>query len=42
MVHNKMIVILDDEDVENILVSSTVSGATDVIGRKIEEFRLSM
>ncbi|HCE2180030.1 TPA: HNH endonuclease [Vibrio parahaemolyticus] len=42
MVHNKMIVVLDDEDVENILISSTVSDATDVIGRKIEEFRLSM
>lgn len=42
MVHNKMIVILNDSDVENILVSSTLGSATDVIGRKIEEFRLSM
>ncbi|WP_081280157.1 HNH endonuclease [Vibrio natriegens] len=42
MVHNKMIIVLDDQDVENILVSSTLNDATDVIGRKIEDFRLSM
>lgn len=42
MVHRKMIVILNDSDIENILVSSTLGSATDVIARKIEEFRLSM
>jgi len=40
MVHQKLILVLDDTDVENMLVSS--GGAEDVIGSKIEEFRLSM
>ena len=40
MVHQKLILVLDDTDVENMLVSS--GGAEDIIGAKIEEFRLSM
>jgi len=40
MVHQKLILVLDDTDVENMLVSS--GGSADVIGAKIEEFRLSM
>lgn len=40
MVHHKIILVLDDIDVENMLISS--GGAADVIGAKIEEFRLSM
>ncbi|WP_368205202.1 hypothetical protein [Aeromonas sp. s5] len=40
MVHQKLILVLDDTDVENMLLSS--GGAADLIGAKIEEFRLSM
>ncbi len=40
MVHQKLILVLDDTDVENMLLSS--GGAEDLIGAKIEEFRLSM
>lgn len=40
MVHKKLILVLDDTDVENMLFSS--GGAADLIGAKIEEFRLSM
>lgn len=40
MVHQKLILVLDDTDVENMLISA--GGAADVIGAKIEEFRLSM
>lgn len=43
MVHEKLIIVLDDNDVEAML--TTVSGggsAEEVISRKIEEFRLSM
>lgn len=40
MVHQKLILVIDDTDVENMLISS--GGASDVIGAKIEEFRLSM
>lgn len=39
MVHQKLILVLDDTDVENMLLSS---GAAELIGAKIEEFRLSM
>jgi hypothetical protein len=40
MVHQKLILVLDDTDVENMLLSS--GGAGDLICAKIEEFRLSM
>lgn len=40
MVHQKLILVLDDTDVENMLISS--DGAANVIGAKVEEFRLSM
>jgi len=40
MVHQKLILVLDDTDVENMLLSS--GSAADLIGAKIEEFRLSM
>ena len=40
MVHQKLILVLDDTDVENMLLSS--GGAVDLIGARIEEFRLSV
>ena len=43
MAHNKMILILDDKDFENMLLASSSGGqAHRVIGQAIEDFRLSM
>lgn len=43
MVHEKMIIVLDDNDVEAMLTIVSGGGSADeVISRKIEEFRLSM
>lgn len=42
VLHGKLILIFDDEDVENMLVASSTGTATDIIGQKIERFRLSM
>lgn len=43
MSDGKMIVILNDEDVENMLLAKSSGGdPTEVIGKKIENFRLSM
>jgi hypothetical protein len=42
-VYNKMIVVLDDSDLENMLLSSSSSGdPSQVIGQAIEDFRLSI
>lgn len=42
ILHGKLILVLDDEDVENMLVASSTGTTTDIIGQKIEKFRLSM
>jgi hypothetical protein len=43
MAHGKMIVILDDKDIEAMLLSKSSNGNPEkIIGQKIEEFRLSM
>lgn len=42
MSQGKMIIILDDYDVKSILSSSSKRAVEEVIGTKIEEFRLSM
>lgn len=42
ILHGKLILVFDDEDVENMLVASSTGTATDIIGQKIEKFRLSM
>ena len=43
MGNGKMIVALQDEDVEDMLMGASTGGdATKVIGRLVEEFRLSM
>lgn len=43
MVHEKMIIVLDDNDVEAMLKTVSAGGRADeIISRKIEEFRLSM
>jgi hypothetical protein len=43
MAHKKMIVVLNDEDVENMLLAKSSGGSPeDIIGKKIELFRLSM
>lgn len=42
-IHGKMIIILNDRDVENMLLSKAVSGdPSTVIGEKIQCFRLQM
>lgn len=42
ILHGKLILVFDDEDVENMLVASSTGTTTDIIGQKIEKFRLSM
>lgn len=43
MVHEKMIIVLDDNDVEAMLTTVSAGGSADeILSRKIEEFRLSM
>jgi hypothetical protein len=43
LVHRKLILVLDDEDVETMLVAkSDGRPPEEIIGRRIEEFRLSM
>ncbi|EPH0774632.1 hypothetical protein ACPTG1_13135 [Pseudomonas aeruginosa] len=43
LVHQKMIIILDDEDVVSMLLAKSDGRAPEqVIGSKIEQFRLSM
>jgi len=43
MVHRKLIIVLDDEDIENMLLAkSDGNPPEDVVSRKIEQFRLSM
>lgn len=42
VLHGKLILVFDDEDVENMLIASSTGTATDIIGQKIEKFRLSM
>lgn len=42
MLHGKMIIILDDYDIESILKAQDKKVVEEVIGSKIQEFRLSM
>jgi len=42
ILHGKLILVFDDEDVENMLIASSTGTTTDIIGQKIEKFRLSM
>ena len=42
LVHQKLILILNDADLESMLLAKSDGRIEEVIGRKIEDFRLSM